>query len=669
MTTPPAPEPSHPKPDANAGTNADEQVRSRRSDFWQPAIRHPWLTALALLVTAVVVLILLWDWNWFKGPVERQVEARTGRSFEIGGDLDVDLGWVPIISAERLRFGNADWSEQPTMAEAQRLELGIALKPLFKGDILIPTLRLTAPRVHLETGPEGGGNWQFGEGGDTDVRFHHVWIEDGKLAFLDAANDTDIKVDVASTGPQDDQATPPIEVEGGGRWEGNAFSLQGRAESPLELRNPDSPYTIDVKAQAGATRAHARGTLLDPLRLRDFDLQLQLAGANLEDLYPLIGIAIPPTPPYTLDGHLTRDGGVWFYNAFSGTVGDSDLGGDANVDTTGERPYLRADLHSKRLDFDDLAGFVGGAPQAGGKESSNKELAAQAAQAQASARVLPDTPYELDKLRAMDADVRLKAQRINAPSLPLDDMDAHLILENGLLRLDPLNFGVAGGDIRSTIRMDARESPIRTNADITARGLDLSSLLPKVELAQNAIGKVGGHVQLAGSGNSVAAMLGSSDGEVALGIGRGKISNLLMEMAGIDLAEIIKFKLTEDRLIPIRCAFGDFKVDNGVMTTRTLAFDTTDTILIGEGTINLKNERLDLTIKPRPKDRSLFALRSPLLVSGTFKQPSFKPDYGRVGLRAAIALTLGSIAAPAALLATLELGPGEDSGCGGKYAK
>src|SRR3546814_15879673 len=88
------------------------------------------------------------------------------------------------------------------------------------------------------------------------------------------------------------------------------------------------------------------------------------------------------------------------------------------------------------------------------------------------------------------------------------------------------------------------------------------------------------------------------------------------------------------------------------MTARSLAVDTTDTILIGDGTIDLDDERFDLTIRPRPKDRSLFAFRSPLLVGGTFKAPTFKPDAGRIGLRAAIALTLGSIAPPATLLAT-----------------
>lgn len=121
--------------------------------------------------------------------------------------------------------------------------------------------------------------------------------------------------------------------------------------------------------------------------------------------------------------------------------------------------------------------------------------------------------------------------------------------------------------------------------------------------------------------------------------------------------------------MPIRCAFGDFAVTDGVMRTRALAFDSTDTIIVGEGTISLRDETFDLRLRPRPKDRSLFALRSPLLVGGTFKDPSFRPDLARVGLRGAIALALGSIAPPAALLATLELGPGEDSRCGGRYAK
>lgn len=639
--------------------------------------RHPWLTALGVLALAIAILVLLWDWNWFKRPIERYVQARTGREFHIGGNLDVDLGRTTVVRADDLRFANAAWAKQRDMAGAARIEAGIRVWPLLHRDVIVPDIRLSAPRLRLEKDGKGARNWDFLPKDDGpskwDLRFQRLWIDGGRLQFADPAAKTDIDVAVASLAPDKPAAAPPISVEGNGHWKGNRFTLRGRAESPLDLRDTDSPYRIDAHAQAGATKAHARGTLLDPLRMRDFDLKLALSGKNLEDLYPLLGLALPPTPPYALDGRLTRDiegkRTTWHYDRFSGKVGDSDLAGSASVTTGGARPYLRANLVSRKLDFDDLAGFVGGAPDAGGGETTNPELAALAAKRAASPRLLPDTPYNLEKLRAMDADVRLKAGRIDAPKLPLDDMDAHLLLEAGVLRLDPLNFGVAGGDIRSMIRMDARGSPIRTRADIAARGLNLGPMLPDVKLAQDAIGKVGGDVHLAGAGNSIAAMLGSSDGTALVGMGKGRISNLVMELAGLDIAEALKFLVEGDRQIPIRCAFGDFAVANGVMTSRSLAFDTTDTIIVGEGSISLRDETLRLKLRPRPKDRSLLVLRSPLIVEGTFRQPRFHPDYARVGLRGAIALVLGNIAPPAALLATIELGPGKDADCGGRYAR
>jgi uncharacterized protein involved in outer membrane biogenesis len=155
-------------------------------------------------------------------------------------------------------------------------------------------------------------------------------------------------------------------------------------------------------------------------------------------------------------------------------------------------------------------------------------------------------------------------------------------------------------------------------------------------------------------------MLATSDGNVAVGLGKGRIGNLVMELAGIDIAESLKFLIEGDHTIPIRCAFGDFSVADGLMTSRALAFDTTDTIIVGDGTINLRDETLESRLRPRPKDRSLLVFRSPLIVGGTFKDPSFRPDMKRVGLRGAIGARLGSIAPPAALLATLELGPGEE---------
>ncbi|WP_425506960.1 AsmA family protein [Stenotrophomonas lacuserhaii] len=648
-----------------------------RTSRWRP--RRPttkrgqrWLAVLVFLLAAILLLIALWDWNWFKGPVERVVQAKTGRALQIG-NLDVDLGRVTTIRADSITFANADWAKQPKMASADRVEIDVRVWPLLRGSVQLPEIRLTRPDALLQTAPKADqpGNWDFmGESsGGEPLQLRRLHIDDGRLQFLDERGRTNIQVAVRSGEPKQAHAAPPLLVSGKGSWQGNAFTLNGNTESPLELTNSGHPFRIHLDGRAGATHAVASGTLINPFQFQTFKLQFRLSGQDMEDLYPLLGIALPSTPPYRLDGQLSRDHQVWQYQKFNGTVGDSDLGGDVKVEVGGERPRLTANLVSKRLDFDDLAGFVGAPPKTGGEETANAEQKAEAARLAAKPTILPDTPYNLGKLRSMDADVRLRAQRINAPSLPLDDMDAHLFLDDGLLRLEPLNFGVAGGDIRSTVRMDARRPQIATSLKASVRRVQLGRLFPDAKLAEQASGGIGGEIDLTGNGNSIAAMLGSSDGTVAVGMGKGHVGNLIMELAGLDVAESLKFLFTGDKQIPLRCAFADFGVKDGLMDSRALAVDTTDTLIIGEGTVNLKNEQMDLLLKPRPKDISILALRSPLRISGTFKDPGFRPDFKALGLRGAIALALGSIAPPAALLATFEPGPGKDSDCGGKYAK
>ena len=119
----------------------------------------------------------------------------------------------------------------------------------------------------------------------------------------------------------------------------------------------------------------------------------------------------------------------------------------------------------------------------------------------------------------------------------------------------------------------------------------------------------------------------------------------------------------KDKTVPIRCAYTDLTVADGVAKTRSLAFDTTDTVIVGSGTIDLRDEKLDLELKPRPKDISPISLRGPLEVTGTFKDPEFLPKPAPLAGRVAAAAALFAIAPPAALLALFETGPGKDRDC------
>jgi uncharacterized protein involved in outer membrane biogenesis len=262
----------------------------------------------------------------------------------------------------------------------------------------------------------------------------------------------------------------------------------------------------------------------------------------------------------------------------------------------------------------------------------------------------------------MDADVRLEARQIDAGKLPVESLEAQVELDDGVLRVSPLQVGLADGDVSGSIRLDARRDPITTATDLEARGIDLPQLFPGIN--PDSVGRIGGNVQLQGDGNSVAAMLTTADGDVGFVMGPGRISNLLLELAGLDIAEALRFLLDEDRTVPVRCAYTDLAVSDGVARTRALAFDTTDTVIVGEGTVSLRNEELDLELDPMPKDVSPVSLRGPLEIGGSFKDPSFQPKAGPLTARVAAAAVLFAIAPPAALLALIETGPGEDVDCG-----
>jgi AsmA family protein len=107
-------------------------------------------------------------------------------------------------------------------------------------------------------------------------------------------------------------------------------------------------------------------------------------------------------------------------------------------------------------------------------------------------------------------------------------------------------------------------------------------------------------------------------------------------------------------------------VDHGVMTSRALVLDTTDTVIYGNGQISLASEGMDLTLYPYPKDMSILAFRSPLKLAGSFGAPKAGPEKGALGARAGLTLALSAVNPLLGLATTIETGPGKDksANCG-----
>ena len=620
------------------------------------ARRWSWKWAALAVMLLIAAGIALFQWNWLRGPIGSTVQEKTGRPFVIAGDLDVGLFRGPLIRMKDVRFENPPWARDAHLITAREAEFTIDFGALIRGKLVFPYVRLSDPEISLERAADGQRNWILKVSDDGTAyapEVRQLSIDHGVLRYRDAIEQADMTAQV-STSNDAARSERPTTVEFSGTYKKVPMKGEAHTAPVLNLRNTDEAFSMWLRLTAGQTLFEADGDFTDLAHFSKIDARFKIRGPDWARLYPVIPLPLPTSPPYSFDGRLKRAGNETTYENFSGRVGGSDLAGSGTYVLQKPRPFLKASLHSRVLDLKDLGPIVGARPQ----------MTQPAKSPAVTGKVLPTEPFQLERLNSMDADVTLKAGQLRRPNqLPLDDLQTHLYLDNGVLKLNPLRFGIASGQLDSIVTLDAHQDPIRTKADVRLKNARINQLFPTVKLMKESDGVIGASVQLAGRGNSIAAMLASSSGEMGIAMSGGELSNLMIELVGLDGGEALKFLIGGDRKTPIRCAVGSFRVRDGVATSNSIVLDTGDTNISGAGTLNLRNETLDVTLRPEPKDKSIFVARSPIRLHGPFADPDVSVNKGPIIARAGASILLGLVNPLAALIPLIETGPGKDSDC------
>jgi AsmA family protein len=623
------------------------------------------LAIIAVSSVGVVVLVLVFfPWNTLRGPVAQYFSHQLGRPVTIGGDLDVMLGWTPRIQVDDVTIGNAPWSKDPQMAHVQRMSVRVKLLSLFFGTTVFPAIELVEPQLLLEKNKEGLGNWVFGDGsrGPPAVRFGTVNVDRGLVHYRDPALRADINVKVQSSAAASD-TTASLGFTGDGILRDEPFHIDGKGQGLSALRNVDDPYPLALHAHAGATDLRFAGSVV-PSEVENLKGELQLQGKDLSQLYPFVPLPIPWTPPYKLAGHLTHGDAIWSYRQFMGTVGDSDLAGDAAVDLSQARPLVTADLSSRRFDYKDLGGIVGLPPGESTSATKTPEQQRATARRAVSTRVLPDKPFELARLRIVDADIKFRGTSVTWTDAPIDNLSTHAVLKDGVLRFQPVDFGIGGGHVIGNMSLDANGETARSQGDIEIRNVELKRIFPKLASPQGSAGRFGGRASFKTQGSTIAAMAASADGEAAMLMRGGEASTLALVMTNLDLARAFMLVVGGDQTSQIHCAVGSFKIAAGRMTPDILVIDTSAVTIRGEGGVDFRDEKYNLLLKASSKKASMLALRGPILIGGTFKHPTVAPEPGALTTRLGAAAGLGAVAPPLALLALVDPGGAPDVDCG-----
>jgi AsmA family protein len=643
---------------------------------------------VGVLITTFLVLAFI-DGNSLKPAVARAISARTGRHAVIAGDLKLHLlSWTPSAEINGLSLTNPDWADKPLMFEVKQLALSVSLGRLLRGQIVIPQIKLIDPVFNLERDSRGRASWNLDSAAGVSKgnakpakipTIRSLLIQNGHLRVLDQIRKLRFGGSLVADDESGKSDASAFKVQAKGTLNEKPFKLDANGGPLLNLA-PDKPYSFALRVTAADIKLDTHVTVLKPFDLSLLDVSFVVSGKDLADVYYLTGLALPNTPSYRLAASVHVSGTTFRVANLNGRVGSSDLEGSLRVETSGPRPKLQGKLMSRSLNLIDLAPSLGQPAEAtdtlsGPKEPPDKKVSKKPKEiaptpdgesgVKSADWVLPDADLQVERVRGMDADVTYEAASVRAPKLHTTKVDFHLVLNNGILTLDPLRFVLDQGTFSGSVRIDAHSDVPQSAIDMRIANVDLGQFKTAKMTEAPLSGALMGRLKIQGSGGSIHKFASTADGAISIIIPSGNINEAMAELTGINVTEGVGLLLAKkDTQTAIRCSVIDFQAQDGTLNAKNLFVDTTDVLINGRGSVHLGDERLDLQIQGNPKKLRLTRIRAPITIKGTLSHPAIGVDAAKLAKQGAVATALGTLLTPlAAIIAFVDPGLAKNKDC------
>lgn len=632
-------------------------------------MRWKWIFGMiGLLIVALVVILyvimLTFDFNKLKPKIARAALEATGRQLTLGGDFKVAFGFSPSVSVADVDFQNSPWGTRPEMVKVKRLEIQIALLPLIRREIQFKRLVLVGPDILIETDRSGRSNLEFkpaekpkgeekkGEEkeGLPPLVFDEIRIERGTVTYHDGKKGKtySIRIDTLTASLPGGK---PTDLSLKGTFNGQPLEVQGTTGPLAGLMAPEKPWPIKVTVKVGGATMSFEGSVREVLKGRGLDLNFNAEGPSIGKVAEFGGVTqIPDVGPFKLSGKINDSAGKLNVTNLQAVLAGSDLAGSLELNLSGKQPQVTADLSSQKLD---LTPFF---PGKGKKISETQKPAKPAAKKE---KIFSNEPLPLEGLKSVDAYIKMKAGRLQIQGLKFENLNTEVRLESGNLGVKPLGFILNGGAIGGFFDLRSQENNSAFTLNMKVNQLDVGSLLKELGAKQVLEGKLDAEVELSGKGQSIAGWMAGLDGRTMIVMGKGRLHNQYLDLLGADLAQnilrLINPLAKGENFTQVNCLVNGFGIKNGLATCTALVLDTNQMRVAGGGDINLKDERLNLSLHPSPKEGfgvggvgkvslSLGELTKPFRLGGTLAHPSLAIDT-----KAAL-MTIGKVVGGVALL-------------------
>ncbi len=608
------------------------------------------------IVTAYIALTQI-DFNRYKEMIVKIVRDNTGRELAIG-DIQVKPSFNPTIEVRNVTFSNAQWATKPVMVSADVVDLGFAIVPLLRKNVVIEKFVLKGVEANLEENAQGGANWEFDlpskaitEAKKENNNFSliksaqadeiepqtdsfdilsalvikNVALENVKISYTDKTSNT-VDYDIAYF-KLDEDVNGDIDFKF--KVNDGLYSGQGQIGA-LSLLNSEKGYPVNAKLDVMGIKVNTDVLLYDVLGALRFEGTVNASGFMGKNS------GFNETADVALKGDLKNID----VQINSVKIADNEVMGTVNANIGAKVPVITANLTSPKVD---ISSFGGKTTTAYG----DFLISTAAATTLVPSEVIP---YAVLNSVNLNADVAI-AQIVNGSAVLADNLKLNAKINGGVANLKVLQGNVAGGSLTANANVNAQSKGMNIQTDITK--LNLIKLMQALKASSDAFNFISGsdtdlHIQLAGTGNTYSTVVESLDGQVVLVVNKSELHlgniGLLKGNVVSQLFDTLKLTKGNDDL-NLSCAVVRADLKNGkVDFPDGIVLNADKFTLVANGNVNLKNDKISVSVKPfagKLTDTNIAkALSSLVKLTGTIQNPSIGVD-GANAIKTIVGVTTG----------------------------
>jgi len=619
---------------------------------------------VVIIIAAILIIPRVVDVQKYKPELEKKIAEVSGRPFSVSDDLRLSVFPWAGISFSDLQLGNVKGFEEKDFLKVKSFEVRIKLLPLLSKDIQVKKFILNEPRIILVKNKDGRVNWELpkktaqpkkdekipaGKFPETSLPISALWVEDfsiknGEVLWIDHTSGTRKQISNINLTLQEVSLDRPVQLKFSAVMDQQPLSIQGSV-GPVRKGFQDGSVSMDLSLTAlnlltmrfkGALEnlAVTPGIALD-LEVAEFSPRKMVAA--LRRTFPMATADPTAFDRMTLNAHIKADSKK--VSVSNGVLGldESKLNFSMKASDF-SKPAVTFDLNLNQINLDRYL------PPSSDKKSSaqqqNRETKSQKIEmTKESGPGLTKKP-DYTPLRQLILDGQLKIGTLIANKAKIQDVILKIHAKNGIFNLDPLNLNMYQGDVSGKATLNVTKDIPESNISLIVNKVESGPLLRDVLEKDILEGVMQANVTLATAGTDPGLIKKTLNGHGELLFNDGAIK-------GIDLAGMVRnvqaaLGLAEKSDQKSKTDFAELKapftITNGVLNTPQTSLKSPLLRVIAKGTADLVKETLDFRVEPKvvgtikgqgdEKQRS--GIMVPVLVTGNFSSPKFRPDLKSV---------------------------------------